>query len=252
MITDFQILTTRKQYLSATLNYPAQKSVDDEDKTLVIMAHDFPGDKTGHENLYMYLESLMVKNGLHSLRFDFRGCGQSHGQQHQFSLETAAEDVRSVILWARKKGYENFILVGSGLGASACILEAPLSVKALIFFWPVIDLKDFDQTIRKNGKFDKAYKFWEWRDARFGNALMNDLSIMSVYGEIRNVRMPMMIFHGGQDPYVSARNVQIAKKEIISKRLECTVFHDAVYGIPDESDRKTIYREIEQFLKKNA
>lgn len=252
MKSDFQILSENHQYIQTVLTHNDDISIAKADKTLVIMIHDFPGDRSGHDNLFMYLESLLLKNNYHVMRFDFRGCGKSQGQNHQFTLVRAGQDVKRVTQWAEKKGYKKFIFICEGLGTSTSIFNYTPNVKAMVMFWPVFDLKAYGQAIQDVATYDEDYKHWIWKNYKIGAPFMQEMAIKKIQSEIRDLRMPIQIFQGAKDKIVSSANVQWAKKHILSKRLECTVFQDEGHGLTSEKARKSIYKATLEFLQKNT
>ena len=72
-----------------------------EEKTLVIMSHNFPGGhKRGHNDLFGDIEEKLAQAGFHTLRYDFRGCGDSEGESVEFDLNSANIDFQSILKWA--------------------------------------------------------------------------------------------------------------------------------------------------------
>jgi len=71
-----------KKFISAFHCAPEHPVHEGRNNTLVIMAHGFPGGhKEAHEDLFGDLEFLFNQFGYQTLRFDFRGCGNSEGMK---------------------------------------------------------------------------------------------------------------------------------------------------------------------------
>ncbi|MCF8495608.1 MAG: alpha/beta hydrolase, partial [Alphaproteobacteria bacterium] len=118
MSSKIEILTGGGGTLCGLYNRPVESSAKAGRKahTLVVMAHGFPGGhKGGQGDLYGEMQFLLAEHGLHSLRFDFRGCGESTGFPERFTLASAQEDLKHVVLWAKGRGYKEIAYVGEGL-----------------------------------------------------------------------------------------------------------------------------------------
>ncbi len=64
--------------------------------------------------------------GLHALRFDYRGTGESDGSSPRFRLDQPfTEDLRGALEWARRAGLERVVLIGSCFGARTALACAP-------------------------------------------------------------------------------------------------------------------------------
>jgi pimeloyl-ACP methyl ester carboxylesterase len=253
MTSEFLIPVHKNQSVSFTVTAPAQKTGTAKDKMLVVMAHDFPGTSAGHGDLFLQLEEALVDDGFTTLRFDFRGCGKSFGKSEQFTMHSAIKDLQAMLRWGFNEGdFDSFIYIGEGLGATVCIENSDLDVKAMVLFWPVLDMAAHHQVIRKGGTFNQDEKLWLWDGHKIGGALMEELAIRRIEHDLRDSFMPVLMFQGAQDPVVSAENVKIAKKHMNSKRLECTIFHQGGRGLNLPAQRAEILKATLEFLNKNT
>ncbi len=222
-------------------------------KTLVIMAHGFPGHRAGNNDLYGDVEFLLAEKGLHTLRFDFRGCGDSDGLPEDFTMSSAIEDFQNVMYWGRDKGFKNFILIGEGLGASLAVLNMELNVNGLILLWPVLDMKAHSQHVF--GKPDSEAKkkgYIEHESQRVGLDFLRELEKVDMVHGLEVVRAPTLILHGAEDKIVPVGQLDLARKHIRSDRIEITTFHDGEHGLPKLNHRKMMFYHITQFIEKYA
>ncbi|GAB7053416.1 MULTISPECIES: S9 family peptidase [unclassified Paenibacillus] len=90
-------IPSRNRRLSAIVHTPEHPAGD----LLVVVCHGFTGDKIGANQLLLRLALAMESAGIHVVRFDFAGSGESEGE---FASDTTVsgwkEDLRSVIAWA--------------------------------------------------------------------------------------------------------------------------------------------------------
>ncbi|MFP4313715.1 MAG: alpha/beta hydrolase family protein, partial [Alphaproteobacteria bacterium] len=215
--------------------------------------HGFPGQKTAHNDLFGEIEFILGDKGFHILRFDYRGCGESDGKEEDFTIGSACEDFQTMLYWAKSKGYERFIYVGEGIGAALSIMNTDLDVIGLIMLWPVLDLDVYRKSafgISKisQSELDKGYV--EHKKRRLGVTFLKELRKMDLGYAIRDVRMPTLILHGTQDAIVPISQLDVARAQMNSKRLEITSFHDGEHGLPDYKHRKAMIFQIQQFVEK--
>ncbi|GJL85898.1 MAG: hypothetical protein DHS20C02_16730 [Micavibrio sp.] len=217
------------------------------------MAHGFPGHKAGNNDLYGDIEFLLTEKGLHTLRFDFRGCGESEGEPEDFTMSSAIEDFQNVLYWGRDKGFKNYILIGDGLGASLAVLNAERSVNGLILLWPVLDLKAYSQAVfGKPSVEDKKKDYIEFDGRRVGLGLLREMEKVDMARGLSEVRAPTLILHGAEDKIVPVSQLDLARKHISADRIEITTFHDGEHGLQKLNHRKMMFYHITQFIEKYA
>lgn len=253
MIYDIQIATGDDEFLCALHGCPNEVLISDLEKTLILMAHDFPGSKSGFEGIFTKLEPLLLDKGFHILRFDFRGCGEGVKNNETYTLSKADEDFRSVIDWAKEEGYERFVYIGEGLGASVELLNIELNVLCMVLLWPVLDLKGVAKKTFYADTFQtKAGDegFLEMRGCRVEKAFVDELAEMELISSLRDVQMPVLVMHGAQDSVSPVSQLDIVRKHMPAKRIEITTFHDGEYGLPKSNHRKVIFYHVMQFIEK--
>lgn len=253
MTNKIQIPGDGNQQLSALHRlYESERILNHED-LLIIMAHGFPGHKTGNNDLYGDLEFLLADKGYNCLRFDFRGCGESDGTQEQFSLSSAQDDFKSVLRWAEEKKYTRFVYIGEGLGGALAVMNVELNVQAMILLWPLLDMQDFYQknfaelelveTAKKRGYIDH-------HGHKYGLGLLADLKNASLTGKLKDCYMPTLIMHGARDETIPVEHLDVAREHINARRLEITTFHDGEHGLQKLNHRKMMFHHVTQFIVK--
>lgn len=91
---------------------------------LVILCHGFLSHKNSSK--YEQLAQVLADEGFASLRFDFRGCGESEGLLHESTVSARWTDLHGVIDRAETlAGFNGRLgLLGSSLGGYLALLEA--------------------------------------------------------------------------------------------------------------------------------
>ena len=86
--------------------------------------------------------AALSQSGIHCLRFDYRGSGDSFGDESDYSIEGWLEDIELAIVELKDiAGVEQVVLVGARLGASLAILSSARSADArrVVALDPVLD-----------------------------------------------------------------------------------------------------------------
>jgi alpha/beta superfamily hydrolase len=108
-----------------------------------VFCHGFTGHRIGPGYLFVHLARELETVGVSSLRFDFRGSGESDGHFKDMTIDRMCSDLLSAVCMVREK-YEpsRLVLLGHSLGgmiASLCCGKAHADGLALLA--PVADPK---------------------------------------------------------------------------------------------------------------
>jgi len=241
--------------LSAILSKPKEGGLIDLERKLIIMVHGFPGHKSTQNNLYGDLEFILNDKGFHTLRFDFFGCGQSSGEEHEFTLKSARESLSAVKEWATNNAYQEFIFISEGMGTICALLEMELNLTCQIMLWPALDPPALAKTLYGSDNIPKE-ALEDGRipvgDYKIGLPFVKELVQTNLRGAFQNVTMPVLILHGSSDELHPIGQLDLARKYMTSKRIEITTFHDGLHGLPSPNHRKSMAFHITQFLEKFA
>lgn len=241
------------QSITALHQIPPDQYASRLDETLIIMAHGFPGDKDHMNALYGDLEFLMGSKGYHTLRFDFRGCGESDGGSQNFTLGAACEDFQAVLYWARAKGYKRFLYIGDGIGATIAIMNVDIDVKALLLLWPVLDLDLYCKhslDIQSISDAEVARGFVDKNGLKISVGFLRELNKIDILYALKEIFVPTMLIHGAQDKVIPVQQLDLARRYIPAKRIEITIFQDGEHGLLKNNHRQAMMFQIQQFMDK--
>lgn len=234
---------------------PKKDAIINMKHKLILMLHDFPGDKSNHNDLYGDLESILNKKGFHTLRFDFTGCGESDGDQQNFDLTTARQDMEAVKIWASENGYRELSYISEGLGSTCALLNMEINVKCQVMMWPGLNPPALAKHLFNADTIEDEWKKigYTLQDGeRIGINFINALSHTNLSPYFRDIVMPVLILHGSADERFPIDDLNLIRNRASSKRIEITTFHDAGYGLPDAEHRESMFFHIGQFLEKFA
>lgn len=110
----------------------------------VLFCHGFAGNKSGRYRIYVSLAEKLAQNGIASLRFDFRGSGDSEGDFHSMTINSEVEDTLLGLKILRKTaGIDNqrIGVLGNSFGGAIAVLTAHRDrhVKSLALLAPLFN-----------------------------------------------------------------------------------------------------------------
>ncbi|SMB93650.1 alpha/beta hydrolase family protein [Deinococcus hopiensis] len=93
----------------------------------VVALHGFTGSQSGDHRLLPLLSRFLATRGIASLRFDFRGSGESDGDFSEMTVAREVEDVEAAFEYARRLPMldpERVMLLGFSMGGLVAALAA--------------------------------------------------------------------------------------------------------------------------------
>lgn len=111
---------------------------------------------------FLQLAQKLSGKGLASLRFEYVGCGDSSGDQADWTLPEWLEDIQAATRELRRlSGVSSVYLIGLRLGASLALLAAPHcpGLAGLVLWEPIVRGRDFIRELERehaqwlNGSF---------------------------------------------------------------------------------------------------
>ena len=172
--------------LSAVLSTPAMDSWP-----LVVLCHGFLSHKNSSK--YERLAREFADKGIASLRFDFRGCGQSEGLLEESTVSGRWSDLQRVIEQVETlDSFDGrFGLLGSSLGGYLALLEGSRNpqVRCLVVWSTPSHLQELGERLT------------EVAPVALSQAFNEDLSQVELISRLENVQR-VLIVHGLADQQV--------------------------------------------------
>lgn len=209
--------------------------VNDSGK-LVILCHGLKGDKTERNSFIRLVESLQEEN-INSFRFDFRGHGESSGNDYEMTVTKEVCDLEKTIEMLNAKGFDKFVVLGASFGASITSLidfHKYNSVEGVVCWYGALDFK---ATIEEDGFFSSEHRKIAEKDGyypivskRTGNVfklgldLFKEIDEIIPYESLVKVELPILFVHGMKDdmvPYQLSEKIALmcknSKVELINE-----------------------------------
>lgn len=254
MTKNVQIPAGEDTYIQAIHSRPTEDSSAEWDSLLVIMLHDFPGSRNSKGNIFHDLEFLLRDKGYHTLRFDFRGCGESGGREEEFTLAVAGEDFQAALGWARENGYRRFIMIGEGLGAGVLLMNPVPATLCAILLWPMIDFPLIARTAFNTDDVEPdsaGASYITLSGHRIGLGLLHELYYTDIRPYLEKPQCATLVMHGVMDEIAPIDQLELLREDTANfQRLEITTFQDGAHGLLHLNHRKAMYFHIGQFIEK--
>lgn len=207
-VSEFKIKNNNNQELACWLHKA------NNNNTLIITCHGHPSNSHHRHKL---IAEFLKEHDHNTLRFDFRGCGNSEGLFEECMVSTATNDLKAVIAWAKENNYEEITVMGSSFGGAVAIKAALTEdIKELILLSPAPDMSETQEYyefttmkewkekgyfMRPNNKhpdkpFKILYKYYE------------DCLANIIYEPSKNIKVRTLIIHGTADESVPLEQAQ--------------------------------------------
>lgn len=212
-------------------------------KVLAIMLHGYPGNKSGHGDLFGTLASELAAEYIDTIRFDYRGCGESGGRPESFSFASASNDVTSVLGWAKESGYNAFFFIAEGLGAPIALMNIPKNLRGMMFLWPALDPRH-TRTLRQ-ALSESA--------SRVSPSLLKDIVGYNPPQALQHIDLPLLVQHGDEDEEISPIQLELLRRHATSdRRIELTTYEGGTHGLPEPNHREAACLHIARFIRRYA
>jgi pimeloyl-ACP methyl ester carboxylesterase len=224
---------------------------------LVILVHGGPGGfKDGPHNLYADLARMLADRGIASIRFDFRGAGQSTGRYRDMTISRQARELAIVKEFVRSTIKPKSIgMVGESYGATIALRDLDHSCRALVLLWPAIWLLDNAFSVYvtpENLKEAEEHGYITDEGVELG------LSFLREVGEVRDVssalagsQIPTLFIHGTAD--LAVPHVQSERgMSLVAGKRRIVLVPGGDHGLTRGGEREVVYKEavgwLESFL----
>lgn len=190
---------------------------------LLILAHGITTNKD-EDGIYTRFARRMLAASFDSIRFDFRGHGDSAWKPIDVTACGEILDFMTVYDWAARQGYEGIHLLATSFGASIALLAVQTfdlsAVRSLVMWNPVINYRNtfIEATVEWGKEFfnqkainelvHRPYTIIPETGFRFGPRMTVELLLLHPEEATKKLRVPFLIVHGGEDTMVPASDAR--------------------------------------------
>lgn len=176
----------------------------------VLMFHGFTGEHIVSTFKFPRLSRRLVERGIATIRFDFRGSGDSEGEFDEMSPLTELRDAEEVFEFAQTLEWcsGKFGVIGYSLGGMVASIFAGRhpEISALLLWSPVIMNQEFFH--REDYTSEAGEKFRDVLGLKLGPLFFEDGRSVDASEELRNYFGDLLIVHGSDDesvPYLPVK-----------------------------------------------
>ncbi len=189
------------------------RPLDQSPRPAVLFCHGFEGNKCGKRRVYVTLAQELAKKGFVSLRFDYRGSGDSEGEFKDVTLEGEVSDaLKAIDLLAADEQVDNsrICIIGRSLGSVVAMQAAARHrmIKSIVLWAPIYSSARWKELwVASQGKTMTDMQKREFD--RLGQQIPNkafltqffNLDIEKSLKELKET--PLLLIHGEKDGIVN-------------------------------------------------
>ncbi len=179
----------------------------------VLMCHGLGGHKTGRYRIYVDLAESLLKAGIASFRFDFRGCGDSEGLFEDMTLHGEVQDAEVAFQYLLKEPRIDNSRIGlfgrSMGGAVAVIVSAKVgAAKSLALWAPMFNGDDWrhmwDQIASGQASPQESEEMRRINGQVASLGFYSEMFSMRVDQELTKLNAtPLLLIHGEKDEIIN-------------------------------------------------
>ena len=177
-----------------------------------LLLHGFVGNKTENHRMFVKLSRQLADHGIASLRFDFRGSGDSGGESEELTIRSEVTDALEAIKFLanhKRINSRRLALIGMSMGgtiAAHVVAREKSRVKSLVLWAPVaegagilddLSTPDAVSSLAETGLTDHEGNL-------VGVAFVRQFADMKPLREVVKSNCPVLIVHGSKDETVPA------------------------------------------------
>jgi len=198
------------------------------------------------------IAKFLSEKGFITIRFDFRGCGNSDGKEEDYCLSSQIYDLENVINFVKKKFKAKKVgIIAKSISCvpAAIVASKRKDISFIVFLGPPLNIEKYwsEEEIKlakeKGYIFFKGFKY----GYRYGIEMKN---FKEKYLEaLSKLKIPVLAIFGEKDEIVDEKEREEVFKLIDSKDKKLTIIENADHSFKNEENNLTqLIKEINSFL----
>lgn len=242
----------KKLAVMGTLHLPEGK----ENFPGVVLFHGFTSNKAGTNRLFWKISKKLEESGVASIRFDFRGNGESEGDSSSFTIKDYVSDAKKVIKKLMKvKGIDpnNIGLIGMSMGsivASYVATEFP-SVKKVALLGAIArpDEVFFTKPKKENPEFLPQYKNGsvDMKGNMYSKKFFDIAKRMKPLDKIKDFSGQVLLVHADGDHTVPLEHMKVYASTV--KNSKQVVINNSDHAFENADKANQVVNSVVSFFK---
>lgn len=210
--------TSEGSKLFGTLHLPLHV----EKPPIVVVCHGFGGEKTGKYRIYVEEAELLSKQGIATLRFDFRGCGDSEGSWLDMTIGREVTDAVNALDFVKTLPQidQNRIgILGKSMGGLVAVIAAGIhkNIKTMALWAPAFHAeqwKELWEIVQNPSTSDELRAEIMQFDGMHANEnFLREFFDIRLEEHLENLHeTPMLHIHGEKDEGVTIEHAERYRK----------------------------------------
>jgi len=242
-----KLVSSRSQDLFTVVHLP---SIEDLSFPFVVMCHGLGGSKVGRFRYPVHLSELLAEQGIATIRFDFRGSGDSEGYFSDTTLERCTEDLEAVINWAGEQSAfdtSRIGLFGRSFGGVIALLYAAKNgrtVSAVGVQSPPFSFDLYSDKLPSHMWFERETLFFHGEP--LSQAFIDQMDSLNMSEVMKRLHQtPLLHIGGGKDAVVPAEHTKAYENARAGAQAptQFVTLPNADHALSNISDRQTALKE---------
>ena len=188
-----------------------------KDTPVVVMFHGFTGNHIENRFIFARLSRELEKVGISSIRFDFRGSGNSEGTFEDMTLSSEASDAKIVVEYAKKRFGDNLGVLGLSMGGTIALLTArEIKPNAMCLWAPAAKNAE---VFRKGGMPPHSNEVLDVGGLAISPKFIDEMMKTDAFSQAKFYEGPVLILHGTEDPTVPFEHSKALVEEFKNAKL---------------------------------
>ena len=222
--------------------------------------HGFTGQRFEPHRLFVKTSRSLAQENIASLRFDFRGSGESHGDFRDVTMSGEVEDALQSLTFLREQpeiDSKRIGVLGLSMGgfAASCVAGQDHQVKALILWAAGAQAaKMFPRYVHLNDQNKKKWLEageWDFGGSVLGKGFVEDLMKMEEpLAKLDHFQGKALVIHGDGDAAVPVSEAEVYR-ERLGKKAEVHIIPGADHTFNRKDWEEKVIRLTVDWAKKN-
>jgi len=243
----------KKLIIMGTLHLPEKN----ENFGGILLLHGFTGNKIEPHRLFWKISKNLELNGFASIRFDYRGCGESEGNSQDFTIKDYISDAKKVLKKLLKlKGIDlnKIAVIGLSMGGIVASYLASYfkEIKKIVLLSAVADPYEtfFNRPKRENPLFLENYKkgLIDFYGNLFSSKFFDIAKRLKPCEKLKNFEGESLLIYGDKDETVPIEQMELYAK--VLKNPEKVIIKNGDHTFNNSMQENEVISEILKFLSK--
>ncbi len=219
-----------------------------KDTPVVVMFHGFTGNHIEAHFIFARLSKALEKVGISSVRFDFRGSGNSDLPFEKMTLSTEISDALKVAEYTKRNFNNSLGILGLSMGGTIALLTlSQINPDALCLWAPAAKNKEvFSKGIPS---LPPDLNLFDVGGIRVSKEFAKEVLSFDAFSEAKKYKKPALIIHGTSDQAVPFEHSKELVKEFRKGNLIEIEGSDHVFSSYEWSER--VIEETVKFFEKH-